>query len=67
MYILSESSKYKSLNNKQDIIKLIREYVIVKNKDITKYTYKILSKYSKKELFCIYAKISFIPGGNNAI
>lgn len=67
MYTISESSKYKSLNNKQDLIKLIREYVMVKNKDISKYTYKILNKYSKSQLFCIYSRISFIMEDKNAI
>lgn len=58
MFIMSESSKYKSLNNKQDIIKLIRETIKCKNKKQNNYTYKILNQYPKSQLFCIYANLS---------
>lgn len=51
MHVLSESSKYRSLNNKSDLIKLIREY------QENKYKVKDLQKYTREQLFFIFCKV----------
>lgn len=51
MQVISESSKYKSLNNKQDLISLIRE------RQDKKYKVKDLKKYTREQLFFIFCKI----------
>jgi hypothetical protein len=58
MQIISESSRYKSLNSKTDLMLLIREYAAAKQRDLNKYTFKILRRYTKPQLFCIFASIS---------
>lgn len=61
MLKISEASNYKSLNNKQDLIILIKEKSEYKTKD--------LSKFSKAQLFCIYAKVDykFVKGQKKSI
>lgn len=45
---------FKSLDNKQDLIWLIKQKKKGKN-----YSYKKLNEYSKQQLFYIYAKVDF--------
>ncbi len=58
MQIISEASNYKSLNSKSDLMLLIREYAKAKGKDMAKYTFTNLRRYTKPQLFCIFASIS---------
>lgn len=53
MQNISQASNYKSLNNKSDLISLIREY------NNNKWTIKELKELSKKQLFCIYSKVNY--------
>jgi hypothetical protein len=53
MYKIGENMQYKSLDNKQDLISLIRAY------NQNKWTIKELNKLSKKQLFMVYGKVNF--------
>jgi len=53
MQVISQSSQFKSLNNKSDLISLIRE------KQRNKYKVKDLKKYTREQLFFIFCKIEY--------
>lgn len=57
MHITSEASKYKSLNNKADLVSLIREHAKIKGKDMKNYTIKKLKQYPRPQLFCMFCGI----------
>ena len=53
MHIIGENMQYKSLNNKQDLISIIRAY------NGNKWTIEELNKLDKTQLFMIFGKVNF--------